>query len=422
MSTDKKYFPIRTQTSCQLKWNWSTLFLNSGVTRSCHRTSESIITSENFADFHNTDIKILDRQLMLQGKWPESNCGYCRNIEQAGGFSDRMLHLDIPDQSPPELELDPTAVNVSPTILEVFFDNTCNLGCLYCIPQLSSKIADENRKFGPLTHNSKQLISAVPTKNFKSLVPYFWKWFDTNFHTLKRLHILGGEPFYQQDLLDKLLESIDQTPNPHCELNIVTNLSYPQKRLVKYIDQIKELVSARKLKRFDLTASIDCWGAPQEYVRYGINLEQWQQNFEYLVAERWITLNINQTISPLTIKTIPELLERLAVWRQNRKINHYFSGVAPGPSFLKPEIFGPGVFDGDFKKIIAVMPDVTDQDRTAIKYMRGIAESIESADIDVQEIQNMLIYLNEKDRRRNTDWQQVFPWLIEYEELCSIAK
>lgn len=418
---NKKYFPIRTQTSCQLKWNWSTLFLNTGVTKSCHRTSESTVTSENFSNFHNTDVKILDRQRMLQGKWPESNCGYCRKIEEAGGFSDRMLHLNIPDKSPPELELDPTSVNISPTILEVYFDNTCNLGCLYCTPHLSSKIADENRKFGPLTYNSKQLISAVPTKNFKSLVPHFWKWFDTNFHTLKRLHILGGEPFYQQEL-DKLLESINQTPNPHCELNIVTNLSYPQQRLVKYIDQIKELVSARKLKRFDLTASIDCWGDPQEYVRYGINLEQWQQNFEYLVSKRWITLNINQTISPLTIKTIPELLERLVIWRQNRKIGHYFSGVTPDPSFLKPEIFGPGEFAEDFKKILAVMPDVTDQDRDAIKYMRGIGESIESADIDVQEIQNMLIYLNEKDRRRNTNWRQVFPWLIEYEEICGITK
>jgi len=52
-----KYFPIKTATACQLKWNWSTLYLHDETTASCHRTGWSPLTVENFDDFHNTEKK-----------------------------------------------------------------------------------------------------------------------------------------------------------------------------------------------------------------------------------------------------------------------------------------------------------------------------------------------------------------------------
>ena len=57
---------------------------------------------------------------MLQGLWPEQGCEYCRNIEQAGGQSDRITNLNFPGiHAPPELDQDLNAVNVTPRILEV---------------------------------------------------------------------------------------------------------------------------------------------------------------------------------------------------------------------------------------------------------------------------------------------------------------
>ena len=49
------YFPIRTATSCQLKWNWTALYLNGGFSRTCHRTAETPLTPENFNNFHIYD-------------------------------------------------------------------------------------------------------------------------------------------------------------------------------------------------------------------------------------------------------------------------------------------------------------------------------------------------------------------------------
>lgn len=408
----KKYFPISTKPACPLKWNWSTIYLSNGNTASCHRTAFSVVNKDNFAEFHNTPIKLEDRTRMLNGEWPEENCSYCRKIEEAGGSSDRMRQLTIPDMHPAELDVDTTAINVSPTILEVYFNNTCNLGCLYCPPGLSSYITNENKKFGVFKQNGVEL-EIIPNV-YKDLIGEFWKWFPEGFPKLKRLGILGGEPLLQKEF-DTLLEMIDKTPNPLCVLNIVTNLMISQKQLKMFISKLKKLLLEKKIGRIDINCSIDCWGAPQEYVRWGINLNQWEENFKLLMEQKWLYLTINQTISPLTIKTMPELLIKLAEWRTTRKIGHWFSGVEPDPSYLKAAILPDSVFKEDVNAILAVMPKDNVEDLAAYNYMQGILNQICNSGEDVQEIKKLITFLNEKDRRRNTNWRTIFPWLTEYE-------
>lgn len=409
---DQKFFPIKTDTACQLKWNWSTLYLHNAHTASCHRTSFSDIDPSRFSEFHNTPTKIQDRQDMLAGLWPEKNCAYCREIEQSGGFSDRMLHLEIPDLSPPELATDPNAVVVSPTILEVYFNNTCNLACLYCIPDLSSKINQEYEKHGDFVKHGVRLQSVKKKSTYGELIERFWTWMDGNSHRLKRLNVLGGEPFYQEDFY-RLLDRFDIAAHPDLELNITTNLMVTHDRLRSLIDRWQSLLSRRHLKRIDLTCSIDCWGGEQEYVRYGIDLEQWQKNFQTLLDKKWIKLNINQTITVLTIKTMPQLLERLSTWREARDVGHYFSAASPQPSYLMPHVLGGQIFQKDFETIISLMPDKNQQDSLARSYMRGIRDKIMNSHPDQQEKKNLRVFLEEKDRRRDTNWRQTFPWLVE---------
>jgi len=405
-----KYFPIKTATACQLKWNWSTLYLHGGTTASCHRTGWGKLTPENFESFHNTEKKQQERRMMLDGKWPTESCHYCREIEESGGFSDRMLHLQIPDMSPPELDQDPTLVSVTPTILEVFFNNTCNLSCLYCIPELSSKIHQEHVKFGNFESHGVRLLPAPRDDNYSILLGKFWKWMDANSLNLRRFNVLGGEPFYQEEFY-RLIDYIEQKPHPDLELGIITNLMVSEDKLRKLIDRLKILLAKRHLRRVDLTCSIDCWGPEQEYVRHGLDLDTWERNFEFLLENKWLTIHINQTISVLTIKSMPALLEKLIIWRQQRPVGHFFSSISFEPRYLMPHIMGPGVFDKDFDSIIALMPDETDQDRAAISYMKGIRDRIEHAKPDQDEKRNLKIFLDEKDRRRGNNWREIFPWL-----------
>lgn len=406
-----KVFPISTATACQLKWVWSTLYLNTGTTRSCHRTAESRLLPENFQDFHNTEIKQQDRTDMLQGRWPLNNCHYCRDIEQAGGVSDRMRHLTIPYHMPPELEQDPAAISVSPTLLEVYFNNTCNLGCLYCGPELSSFTQNENRRHGDFVQDGVILINK-PT-HYQDLLREFWAWFEHGFQSLQRLHILGGEPFYQKKEMQALFDHIRSNPNPDCELCIVTNLMISSDMLEHYIDQLRELVINRCVKKVDITCSIDCWGPEQEYVRWGIELKSWERNFQYLLLQKWLTVNINQTISVLTIKTMPDLLQRLAHWRKSHRVGHWFSEVYPAPLYLRPHILGGELFVQDFERILSLMPRDTDENITAYQHMSGISNRISQQQPDSACTRDLFVFLREKDRRRGTDWQEIFPWLKE---------
>lgn len=411
----QKYFPIKTDTACQLKWAWSTLFLNAGTTKSCHRTAESVLTPENFFEFHNTSVKIQDREAMLKGQWPEQNCQYCKNIELSNGISDRVRMSSVPNLSPDELYNDPLATCVDPTILEVYFNNACNLGCLYCTDSLSSTIEAENKKFGIFEQGGVKLEPSIESWQFKNLLPEFWKWFEIGFPKLKRFHCGGGEPFYQKEFF-KLLDFIELHPNPNCEFNIITNLMVAPELLQSTVAKFKNLLSTRKLKRVDITCSIDCWGPDVEYVRHGLNLSHWEQNFNYLLKQKWLTLNINQTVTPLTIKTMPVLINKLKQWRQEHPVGHYFSGAYPVADYLKLDVLGEDTFAKDVEEILSCMPLHTEQDKQAHVYMGGILGQINNTKLDPSRTRDMIVFLNEKDRRRGTNWREVFPWLSEIEK------
>jgi organic radical activating enzyme len=348
---------------------------------------------------------------MLQGKWPVDSCQYCKKIEEASGFSDRMLHLTIPDMIPPELDADPIAVKVSPTVLEVLFKNTCNLSCLYCTPKLSSRINQENVIFGDFNVGGVSLIAEPKNNSYSILLDKFWTWMNKNSKTLCRFNILGGEPFYQEEFF-KLIEYFEKTPHPNLEFGIVTNLMISENKLASILAKFKNLLAKRHLKRIDLTCSIDCWGIEQEYVRFGLDINTWERNFDLLLDCKWLTLNVNQTISVLTVKSMPELLDKLNTWRKQHPVGHYFSGVSPGPGYLMPHILGPDIFFKDFELIIKKMPTNTTQDLTAVSYMNGIKNFIEKSEPNIEEKRNLKIFLDENDRRRQLSWKQTFPWLV----------
>ena len=406
-----QYFPIKTKTACALKWNWSTLRLYSGTTSSCHRASISDIPN-NFDEFHNTPPKLAARKLMLENQWPTGGCEYCHQIETAGGFSDRMLHLNIPNMHPAELELNTDAIEVTPTVLEIYFNNVCNMSCIYCYDGFSSQIQQENIKFGRFDKQGVVIDNrAVAVNDLDTLTDRLWQWMKKNSVKLKRFHLLGGEPFYQSEF-DRCLEFFEQHPCPALEFNIVSNLMVPTQRFETYITKIKNLIDSQHLKRFDLTVSIDCFGPEQEYVRYGLDLEIWRKNFEYVVEQPWITLNINQTLTGLTIKTVPELLQYVNQFRTNREIGHFFSTVVMSHASLHPEIFGAGFFDADFEKILNNMPDTTWQQKEARKYMQGIQLQLTTQTRDQEKINQLVVLLDEIDRRRNLNWKNTFPWLV----------
>tara|TARA_R110000868_G_scaffold5188_1_gene31938 strand:- start:113 stop:1498 length:1386 start_codon:yes stop_codon:yes gene_type:complete len=396
-----KRFPIVSDTACQLKWNWSTIFLSTGETASCHRTSHHKFDTDKF-DFHNTPSKLDDRNNMLQGKWPDAGCAYCRNIETAGGQSDRITNLNFPGiHAPVELDQNPLAIHVTPRILEVYFDNTCNLKCLYCGPHFSSLWDAENIKFG----DAKFIKDVSMDQNKQKL----FEWLKVNGHNLTNFNILGGEPLYQAEL-EQCLELFEQFPAPELKLQIFTNLNARLPYLQKIIQRVKKLIDINCIREFEVTASLDCWGPQQEYVRYPLNLKEWELNFEYLLNNPWINLIVSSTVTPLTVKTLPELLAKINKWNQIRPVYHYQNSVN-SPSYMYIDIFGD-IFKTDFDKVLELKPSSTPEEISSKNYMQGIATQSYSTGPNIPEIYKLFDFLNKMDVRRNTSWPSIFPWLI----------
>jgi hypothetical protein len=407
-------FPIKTKTACQSKWTWSTIYLNQLSTASCHRVTPVPFALEDFDNFHNVPKKLDDRRLMLNGEWPKGGCEYCQVIEDSGGWSDRQHNLEIRDLTPPELEIDSTAIAVTPRIVEIFAQNTCNLQCTYCNSNLSSKIEQENRKFGEFNQGGVVIpVTKVP-ETTKEYFEKFMAWLDKNIQTLKRLHLLGGETFIQHELMSRVLDTIERRPNPDLQFCVFSNLNVPDSAWNRYIPRIQDLQSRGHIRVFDLTASIDCWGPESEYARSGLDLKKFEERFAWAAAqdESWLRLNANQTVTSLTMKTMPDLIDKLAYYGKNRHIGHYFQFYTGPHMFQHPNTYAYSMWASTFEQIYKAMPDQTQNQQEAIKRMQGMEKYLQTFDNhNWEDIQKLHVYLDELDRRRSTDWRNLFPYL-----------
>jgi len=403
-------FPIKTATACQSKWAWSTLWIPSAKTASCPRVDKQDLTLENFTNFHNLPEKVSDREAMLRGEWPEDNrCNYCKDIENAGGYSDRMNHNSIGGYTPKEVKKDNQATIVTPKIVEVYYENTCNLACIYCSERFSSKIEMENDRF--LGKDRKKEIR-VPYK--EELYQQFLEWLRVNIKDLQRLHLLGGETFIQHKFLNDILQIISENPNPFLQLNIVSNFNAPKKYFLTYLDQIKDLWKSKHIGRLDLMCSVDCWGPEEEYVRSGLNLKLLEEYLSYAAQqdEKWLYLNINSTITCMTIKTFPQLLEKIKKYSQNRQIHHSFEFVQGRP-LQHPKIFDYSLWKDDLENILDNMKSNKNNSLNVVERMQGLQKYLKvNCKQDDDKIAQLHDYLDELDRRRNTNWRPLFPYLI----------
>lgn len=418
---DGAEFPIKTATACQYKWNWSTIYLNMLSTASCHRAGLIPLKVEEFDNFHNLPRKLNDRRTMLKGEWPQGGCQSCEMIERAGGYSDRQSALTMRGIAPKELLTEPTAVEVTPTIIEIFAENTCNLSCVYCNASLSSKIEQENIKYGSFNKNDVRIpVVDVQREKTSEYLRLFMNWLGRNIGSLKRLHLLGGETFIQHDLMNGVLDILEKNPSPELALCTFSNLNVPDKYWNEYTGRIRDLQRAGNIARFDLTASIDCWGPEQEYVRSGLNIAKFEKRLAWAAeqSEDWLGLNVNQTITSMTIRSMPDLIDKITQYGKHRHIGHYFQFVGPNGTldelngYQHPKQFAYHTWADDFERILGAMPQDTDNHREAITRMQGHQKLLQQYTThNYKKISELHTYFDELDRRRNSNWRELFPYL-----------
>lgn len=407
----RRVFPIRNDTACVYKWGWNTFRLYDATSSSCHRVTPVAVPLDKFDNFHNTPEILSDRQKMLDGIWPGRGCEYCQTVENQGGVSDRLYHNDIPGLTPEDFDPDGDQ-KVTPRVLELYLTNTCDLACVYCQPMYSSRNNEELKKFGPYP------IGILPVQQISNREEYFaaWlSWTDTNYQHLDRLSILGGEPFLQKELWS-ILEFVSDRKNVNLTISVNTNLNSKLDTVKRFVETCKELVAKRKIKAVNVNASLDCWGPQAEFIRSGLDLTRWQENFEYLIQHKWLAITVHQVVTSLSISTALELQHRIAEYKkQNPRITQAYHAVDSGyEEIYHPSIFGSEFFKNKLSELLANYPISTEWDTETRKRLEGICLMIDSSKPDVLRLTKLCATLEMIDQRRNTNWRKLFPEIDQF--------
>lgn len=328
---------------CYAKWSQTSLHLTNGMTSSCyHPPLHKIDVSEiqkNPSRLHNTPQKKQEREMMLKGERP-SGCEYCWRIEDVGGRSDRVYKSGEywAQNSRKDIISTMATGDITPTYVEVNFNQACNLKCMYCSPHLSTTWEEEIKEFGPYIignskHNDIEYLERdglMPLKVKQSENPYlnaFWDWFPDLYKKLEVFRVTGGEPLMDVNTF-RVLDYINEHPNSYLEMSVTSNMSPPKQELMdRFIEKVKKLEEIKiwedkerfnkgsgnhwyvnmALKHFSLFVSVDSVGKQAEYIRSGLDFELLKKNVRQFMAE---TVNTNVTfINTFNILSVPKIKE-----------------------------------------------------------------------------------------------------------------
>jgi len=282
------------ETFCLAKWKQVTLNLHTGTNSSCCLTPPSHIDlkkiQKNVLVFHNTEENLKDRKELLEGKKAKS-CTFCWDQEEKSGklSSERIYKSASPWASEflEEVLEVKGQEHINPSYLEVSFSSKCNLKCMYCNPQTSSSFYEEVKKYGPYSdsQNTGDLAEIEKRFNFtksESDNPYvkeFLNWFPDLVEDLKVIRFTGGEPLYSDGMFE-CLEILEKKSHNDLTIELNSNLSTSTAQISKLEKSLNKVTVFSKKR---IITSLDTWGLQSEYIRFGLSLEKFKLNFEYLL-------------------------------------------------------------------------------------------------------------------------------------------
>ena len=266
---------------CTAPWNGLTIRENGEVKTCCvGRTTLGNLNTDSIQAIESGNILSSLRESMLQTKPDLDNCRDCIEHESRSGLSSLRQHY---------LTHYPNIDNLQLQFLDIRWNNTCNLGCMYCSPLFSSTWVDRlsiDKKITPVRPYQDQLL----------------EWILERSDHVKEIMLVGGEPMLMKQNY-ALLKRLPQD----CRISIITNLSYD----LEHLPCIDSLLS-RPADCVVWNVSLENTGQQFEYVRNGANWLQVENNLKY-IANRWpVSINIVYSIFSAfglvdTIKTLHQL-------------------------------------------------------------------------------------------------------------------
>ena len=449
----KKQLDSISSSFCTAKWTQTTLHLGVGHTHSCHHPRTHVIPiSEIQKDpsaLHNTSFKKSIREEMLNGVRPKE-CDYCWKVEDAGELlSDRVLKSYEPWSRPfiDDVLTAGSTESINPKYLEVSFSNVCNFKCSYCSPDVSSKWMEEIKEHGPYPTSTQfnnlnwikiQNKEPIPEREENPYVDAFWQWWPSLYPDLHTFRITGGEPLLSKHTF-QVLDYIISNPNTQLELSINSNFCVPDELFDRFIKKLQLIKKQNAVKSLIIYTSCEAYGQAAEYIRHGLDYNQWLLNCEkYLSTVPNSKLGIMSTYNALSVTSYNKFLNDVAAlnvkygkltWYEKilkfvlRKQFDKRMVVLDIPYLNNPPHQSVGILTEDFLESIndqiATMRDLGFYHSEIQKLERLL--SIYQSKLGNDQVDNrkdFIVFVDEHDKRRGTNFLKTFPEMTEFYNLC----
>jgi hypothetical protein len=242
---------------------WEHIFIDTnGDAKTCCAAKQTIgnIRKQSIESILASNTLTSIRENIKNESWC-NNCIACKEIEDNGGVSERFEfnNQEIKEYIHANLNF------FIPRILDIRWDNTCNLACVYCDGKASSAWNKVDNLFSKIEVNEENI------KNFKD---YLLK----NKDQIQQLWLLGGEPLLMKENLELLTFLPDDIP-----ISITSNLSIPNLNKSAIWHELK------KKKNISYRISFENIDKKFEYVRFGAKWDVFTKNLDELSK---ITQNI----------------------------------------------------------------------------------------------------------------------------------
>jgi MoaA/NifB/PqqE/SkfB family radical SAM enzyme len=264
---------------CTAPWSGITIRENGKVKTCCAGT-------QNLADLNVDPVDSIEqspvlfriRNQMLNGQPDVKNCSACINLEKIDGYVSLRNHYNTyyPDPDINQLKL---------KFIDLRWNNTCNLSCMYCSPIFSSTWADKLKQ-----------VNMRPVRDYQDNL---LKWVLERAGHVKEILLLGGEPLLMKQNYE-LLKVLPQD----CRISIITNLSYNLQDLPCLPDLL-----ARPANNIIWNVSADNTHQQFEYVRHGASWDQLVSNIKFLNQTWPETLSLNMVYSMFNAVNLSEIFK-----------------------------------------------------------------------------------------------------------------
>lgn len=232
------------------------------------------------------------------------------------------------------------ATSMLPVSWDYRFGNICNFKCRMCGPMLSSAWESEAKQHGNIEDwmqpEVKKKIDEfqqdVAEEEFRLAVEE---------HLVEEVYWVGGEPLLYPQHWKYMRRIIELGDGMNVYARYNTNLS---RTSYKNIHLFRDILA--HIRDWQICASLDGTGAIGEYIRTGLDYQQWLANFKegitYSSHPRQMRIDFTLTLPGLFgVKDIVKLANELNVGLLSKVCFAFDSSIAMSPLFLPKNILHP---------------------------------------------------------------------------------